>query len=496
MTKRSIAVDMTGHNGLRGAAALWVMVFHCFSNCDYIIALQGSSIMPLFFMLSGFALTVAYHKPAAKPAADLEMQSTYTAVATGDDSKEAEVLGSNSSPEPATEANVAQPAEAATTDENELNVYKFHRNRFARVFPVYYVCNILAIPYWCAGYGRADPHTWQFPASMIVSLVPVSTLFLNLLGESLDSPAWTVGTLAFMWLCFPTLLKTTQQLSDQQLVRRTCNMFWIQLLFILFVFFLLLGTLGFWHAFTAASMWPPGRLPIFLMGMYAGELSLRQVGKRYPWQPSFLALFPPLFCSEDGCCTFPVNLSSFYHHPISIEEKEAEERDWASVLDHRSIQIVVMMVIVTGLDALTRYATGGFVLGMVWLQGIIPYLQLQIMVALTRDKGQAKVSQFLRSSSMQWVGEISACIYLIHYVVIRYTAWAVHQSPIPYAEFYDCSKYNDPEKHADCERDVDKFREGTTIPLWSIPIVIAVSMILATGLYYGVEEPMRKRLRV
>ena len=48
--------------GLRGIAALWVMIFHCVIYSTTPIDLQGSSIMPLFFLLSGVTLTIGYYE--------------------------------------------------------------------------------------------------------------------------------------------------------------------------------------------------------------------------------------------------------------------------------------------------------------------------------------------------------------------------------------------------------------------------------------------------
>ena len=61
-------VDTASLDGLRGVAAVWVMVFHCFIYSPFPIDLQGSSIMPLFFLLSGFSLMLAYgHRFAEAP---------------------------------------------------------------------------------------------------------------------------------------------------------------------------------------------------------------------------------------------------------------------------------------------------------------------------------------------------------------------------------------------------------------------------------------------
>lgn len=38
-------VDLGAHEGIRGIAALWVMIFHCFIFSKYPIDFQGSSIM-------------------------------------------------------------------------------------------------------------------------------------------------------------------------------------------------------------------------------------------------------------------------------------------------------------------------------------------------------------------------------------------------------------------------------------------------------------------
>lgn len=48
--------------GLRGVAAVWIVLFHSFhySKINY-INLQGSTLMPLFFLLSGFTLTIGTH---------------------------------------------------------------------------------------------------------------------------------------------------------------------------------------------------------------------------------------------------------------------------------------------------------------------------------------------------------------------------------------------------------------------------------------------------
>lgn len=58
--KGSSIPDMDSHNGLRGVAAVWVVLFHLCSGPPYQFDFLGTTLMPLFFILSGFSLAVVY----------------------------------------------------------------------------------------------------------------------------------------------------------------------------------------------------------------------------------------------------------------------------------------------------------------------------------------------------------------------------------------------------------------------------------------------------
>ncbi len=93
-------------------------VFHCFIYSRGHIDLQGSSIMPLFFILSGFSLMLAYGGGAEG--------------------------GSAPSPPP--------PWVAA-------GYGAFLRNRLARTYPAYLAATVFAVPLWLlAYYGASKPH--------------------------------------------------------------------------------------------------------------------------------------------------------------------------------------------------------------------------------------------------------------------------------------------------------------------------------------------------
>jgi peptidoglycan/LPS O-acetylase OafA/YrhL len=76
---------------------------------------------------------------------------------------------------------------------------------------------------------------------------------------------------------------------------------------------------------------------------------------------------------------------------------------------------------------------GDGIFGSVWLQAAVPYGQLEIIVAFTRDNGQSLASKAMRTPLSLWLGELSMSIYLVHYLVIRYLCWAItgHSIAIP-----------------------------------------------------------------
>lgn len=462
MKARAKKVDLDGHVGLRGICALWIMIFHAFIYSKTPLDFQGSSIMPLFFILSGYTLSVAY---AVEP----------------------DVVPEDEERGPLKEEGRHIPAVVA----DEFDIYRFHRNRFARVFPLYYICCLAAIPYWCAGYGGAAPYSFSFVASIVTSIIPLCTTFIFILGSCLDGPGWTVCTLAIMWLMFPYFRQKAHRMSKQKLVTWIVWLYWIQLVLAFVLFFLLVPFLSFWPAFCAATMHPLSRLPVFLMGVYAGELSNRCLYCRFPWRHGFLGLFPL------PCCGL---LQEIEMSPISDEERESDEKMWAVWVDQTSAALFGLTMAVFVLDTAVRYgAGGGGVLGALWLQAIVPYGHLLLVVASTRDGGRSWTSlHAFRTSMSQRLGQWSMAIYLVHMLAIYYICWIVHGGLVKYPDAMNCDDEYDEGSaaHAICEDEVNNYRDATTLPMWAIPIVGVVSVILAICLYVFIEEPGRKLLRI
>jgi peptidoglycan/LPS O-acetylase OafA/YrhL len=134
------------------------------------------------------------------------------------------------------------------------------------------------------------------------------------------------------------------------------------------------------------------------------------------------------------------------------------------------------------------------ILGAIWFQALVPFIQLGVIVALTRDSGHSVSSRVLRTPLAQWLGKLSMCIYLVHLPILYYVTWILHGSAIKWPEI-DCSQYESDDDRQVCEHELRTFDSVRRIPLWAMPIVWILSILFAVVLYYGVEEPGRKLFR-
>jgi peptidoglycan/LPS O-acetylase OafA/YrhL len=429
-------VDMAAHNGLRGVLACWVMLFHCVLYSDYPLDLQGSSLMPFFFLLSGFTLAVVY---GAK---------------TGDDGQ--------------------------FTDKKS-----YFQNRFARAFPVYYVCTALAVPLWLYGYGSADPDdTAALAASLATSVVPVNTFFIFLLGGPIDGPGWTICTLAVMWWLLPYTYRSIRSCSDAELTTNITNCYWLQMALVLVIFPIFILFLGFWPAFAAATMQPLVRYPLFLMGAFAGELCRRRRGQPLLWPSSGLLFFP-------SCCCCKVE------YEAALLTEETASHHWSKRSFNSSALFVATTLAVALVDAVARYGVGGdrdsgSILGGWWYQAIVPFIQLEIIVALTRERSTESVTQrILLHPVAQWLGKISLSIYLVHWVLIYYLCWLLEGGRLRWPAEYECDVGPG---HDECVATIEDFKDARTIPVWGIFAVLAASLLCAWALHRLVEQPGRRLL--
>ena len=402
--------------------------------------------MPLFLMLSGFSLTVVYGRKRYK-SVNLCCSET------------------NDLEDQTTNEKLLKDSSNDSQDLNSLNISGFYQNRCARVIPVYYLTMLLTIPYSLAGFGVMSPDDLYAPQTIIVNIIPVSTLFSFTLGGPLDGVAWTVCTLCVFWVFFPYFLTQYQGLTDSQLVSKIVAMFYWQLVL------LIVGVLGilavggnFWVAFATGTMNPITRIPLFIMGICAGLLCVRhpiaaEMSDKdpdpLPWPKPYISLFP--------CGT-----------------STSGATDWTALTRQVSLNLLFLTLFWAAIDSFIYD-----IIGAVFLQAIVPYAQLTVVVGLTRDCSVTNtVYNFLVHPVNLWLGKISMTIYLLHYVFIMYVCWIVYGHSLTWCDAMD--------KDADC----DDFNDARVMPTWGIPAVIVTTLITSPIIYSYFEEPMRKFMQV
>lgn len=415
--------------------------------------------MPLFLMLSGFALAVTYGK---KPYHQIHCCSGSS------DKNEQQHINNN------------RPAELSPFD-----IKPFAVNRFMRAMPSYYLTALFAVPLVYLGFGDVAP-TDQFRliSTYIVNFfpIPLTTLFSFGLGSAFDGPAWTVATLMVFWCMFPQLVTRAQAYDDQTLLQSIKKYFYIQIGVLLLAF--LVSMINFWIGFASATMNPITRWPLFVMGIHAGILCLRhnpQLGQDIPWLDSFLWIFPH---SKSQTAQ-----NTHAHHAA---DAATISHIWGKILDSYSAFLLIFTLLVAGADYAFKLLTSlsNSILGALWLQAIVPFAQLTVIVGLTRivNLNDSKALLFLNNSLLKWFGKISMAIYLIHYPVMRYICWGANGFGIlnwP-SNNQECSSSD-----SVCQTQLKYFNQVRLLPGWGIPLGIGITLVLACALFYGFEEPLR-----
>lgn len=356
---------------------------------------------------------------------------------------------------------------------------------------------------------------------LAVSIIPISSWIT---GVPINEPGWTIATLVFMWLLFPYHIVSLRNYSNQEVLSLVVKCYYVQLVWGFVTFAACLAVGRPWEAFQVSTMHPIGRYPVFVMGVCGGLLALRQAsglsdcensggnssddsssdGERYPldaWPKSYINLFP-------RCGSIPMRTDGTGVKSIIGDNLTQVTRSeyWTKRTFETSLHILCLTLFVALVDTVARHALGveSGIQGNFWLQLFVPYLQLEIILGLTLESPDSHVRRFLTGDVVMWCGKMSMTLYLIHMVVIYYVClilnnWEILYWPYdyPYMSDTDCEDdYPDDDVLLNsCEDSIDEFYRKRLIPMWTIPIVIVVSLGMCPVLFYGIEEPMRKILR-
>ena len=119
-------------------------------------------------------------------------------------------------------------------------------------------------------------------------------------------------------------------------------------------------------------------------------------------------------------------------------------------------------------------------------------VQLNIIVALTRDGGTSLASHVLLTPFSQYLGKISLTLYLIHMPVMRYVSLMFNSQAVPVlVHCYELDTLGEEQKNA-C---LNAMNEARSFPVWYTAIAVPLSIVLSEVLYRLVEVPARKALR-
>ena len=493
-------IDTSDHNGLRGVMSIWIVVFHALLNAEYPVNIQGSSLLSMFYLFSGFSLAIGYYskivgKPAVKTALD-DDQKIMTSNAAATESTPLLVsstsVGVSSSeqqqalPE-ATTAQTPPPPPAAPEAPKTLSLLVFMGNRLLRVLPVYYLTMLLSLPTYYAGFTQTGDHTDTLFTieSYFSNIFPTSTWFLYYLGMPFNIPSWTIQTLIGMWIFLPMLLRYFHSKTDSELLQAIVYCFWIQLVIAIGLtnFAIYVLGMGEWHAKCLGRLHPLSRVWCMMMGVIAGILCLRYKKEaRMPWLSDAYWFFP-----------FKSAFSSVSDVESSIKWWDAE--DYKYLMFNQSFVLVAFTTFIIVTDTISYYVfeydLSSAIGESTWMQAIVPFAQLNVMVAMVRHQDTENLfSRFLRTSWMQWLGEISMSTYLMHYPIMFLILWARYKfKSLTWPDDFDCSDYtDDDEAYAVCEN----YYDAMYWPTYSWIYLPILTVFLAHFVYHYIEKPFHK----
>ena len=149
----------------------------------------------------------------------------------------------------------------------------YYQRRIARILPLFYLTNIIAIPLQYGGYGWFVPGTWDYYIVYPLTVFAANTWFI--IGGEFNGPSWFVSTMVFFYWIFPSLLPRLQRYSIQQKQIWVHGHYWLNIIIAIVIaglFTYVADGALIEFLFTASTFWPVSRLPVFIMGLLAGLL--------------------------------------------------------------------------------------------------------------------------------------------------------------------------------------------------------------------------------
>lgn len=500
--------ELKGLTGLRGLLAVYIMMHHCFAYSEWkAVKLLGYSLMPTFYAMSGFTLTVLYGKQVymgTRGMCDVEPPR--------------EEVGGEGAP----------PGTLYTDETTEEPVWfengAFMKRRVARIVPLYLLANLLCLPLTFSGYGIIPARPVFYVPSLFTTFSFTSSLFIGIFSQwTFCPPAWTICTLMILYLFFPAQLLSYQKQRADIVHRKVVLNFWTQasLSCLIYLIFFLLGLAEAGAWFTTVN--PLLRIFIFNMGIGAGVLRLRDsdLGAcssgdqdvTEPYAVGLLRVLPGWHTDLPCGCGDPYDPAVNREDSMEMSGDETAS-GWLERKSGGVLFMTILMCFAILLASLADWDSSWYI------QIFTSHTQLLIVIGLTYTGGTAKsgFASMCCSTVCQFLGKISMALYLIHVPVIQYLCLLLYgeqawhdeclSGPITDTDYYltatdngnvngtsstfsyASQSYTDPAKLEVFEY-CQRFWANRELPAWSILVVPLVSIPLAYGLHVGFEVPLR-----
>lgn len=475
-------VNTLSIDGLRGCAAMQVALGHIFMMSPLGMDLIGGNAMPLFFLVSGFVMVLGYGQKKFSSSGSMTMMGNTCCF--GFDKMYC----------------FGVPDPSYSVEGKEFGVYSFFVKRFARLGPMYYLTNLIALP---LALGSSS-------GPLFIVTTVLLTFFLTSWGvvgiEPFNGVTWTISTMAFFYFCFPMLVVRLQNLQTiQEFKMLVWKMYGLQLS--LFAVMSLIP--GFEMGYDIWRVFPPCRLPVFVMGCCLAHIRLITLSQRTNTgtHTSSSSSSSSVTCAtetegqfleagtrtETGTEGEPEgekgkkDLSSSPYPSPSLLFRESDTTSPA--LLYVAIMIVGMIFSATGNDEFAWQMR-------MFCEPLIPVLLFDWIMSLTQHQRPTPsasdssemldfppltcVEWFLHTRPIQFLGHISMSFYMIHEVVLIYLTEAIIGN----------NEDNDDDVDAG---DDEESSTHMNLKSWTVVMsVIVVSVLLGWLLTDYVESPMQQ----
>lgn len=339
--------------------------------------LLGGISMGLFYCISGFVLMLGYGINHSRPLAN----SCCACHCCGDTDQEMTKCGGYcccscfcTAP---SRSEVAAPLPP-------LDVSTFYWKRFARIAPLWYLGNLLSLHLFFTGYVALPLGEGYFWFGALLSLLPFG---LNswLMVFPPAGHLWTISTMTFFYLIFPALHHRVNLVRPRQLRSLAMTLYAVQCCLMYCALHVTEPEAAYWFS----RMWPPYRLPVFVMGMVAARQAMAEATDK---------------TNAQACCG-----------------RTSNDGRHAWVLMGIWVAFIVVGCYYNFMGSHDGRIPPGVVvrvMGEVWLPCVYYELLVELAYPAAHTEPPSRLHAFLASAPLRWFADISLAVYVVHQTLI------------------------------------------------------------------------------